>query len=109
MSTKSSPLNVKETGVNPRQEQTILILLICTSYLSHFFILVQEAGVTLADHHSTSESFIKHMEKEVSVFLTQFSYISEVDSKLQPDSYAVMLLLNYGTHAAPSYNRTWRH
>ena len=26
----------------------------------------QEAGVTLADHHTTSESFIKHMEKEVS-------------------------------------------
>ncbi|KAL9981801.1 hypothetical protein ACROYT_G010554 [Oculina patagonica] len=25
----------------------------------------QEAGVTLADHHSTSESFIKHMGKEV--------------------------------------------
>lgn len=25
----------------------------------------QEAGVTLADHHSTSESFIKHMQKEV--------------------------------------------
>nr|AAK61379.1 nitric oxide synthase [Discosoma striata] len=25
----------------------------------------QEAGVTLADHHSTSESFMKHMEKEI--------------------------------------------
>ena len=40
-----------------------------------FFILVQEAGVTLADHHSTSESFIKHMEKEVCVFFTFLAYL----------------------------------
>lgn len=48
-----------------------------------------------------------HGKRGLCIF--SFSCISEVDSKLQPDSYAVMLLLDYGTHVAPSYNGTWDH
>ena len=37
------------------------------SYLmSYSHSVVQEAGITLADHHTTSEAFIQHMKKEVS-------------------------------------------
>ena len=37
------------------------------SYLmSYSHSIVQEAGITLADHHTTSEAFIQHIKKEVS-------------------------------------------
>ena len=40
--------------------------------MSYSHSVVQEAGVTLADHHSSSEAFIQHMKKEVGETTNEF-------------------------------------
>ena len=43
-----------------------------SSRMSYSHSVVQEAGVTLADHHSSSEAFIQHMKKEVGETTNEF-------------------------------------
>ena len=43
-----------------------------SSRMSYSHSIVQEAGITLVDHHTTSEAFIQHMKKEVGDTTNEF-------------------------------------
>ena len=68
-----------------------------SSRMNFCHFIVQEAGITLVDHHTTSEAFIEHMKKEVGDTRNEFILIhcgiftlqSELSTCL--DSYSVTL------------------
>lgn len=80
------------------------------SYLmSYSHSIVQEAGITLADHHTTSEAFIQHIKKEVSE-ITNNSFLFIVEFEFLPHNlgflHVLLVIQSPFTNTNNEQNRT---